>query len=398
MVLNRFALTSIALLCLASGCSAVGQSQPAQPSPAVAAAPIDGVVALGRLEPEGEVIKLSVPNAQDSRVDKILVKEGDRVKANQVIAILQGIERREAELRDAEADVKLREAELLKVQQGESKVSQLSSQEAAIKRLLAQLETSQIQRQAEIATAQATLQNAKLTYQRRQQLNQSGALPTAEVDTAAKDLAIAQANLQEKSANLAQTVKTLNAEIAQEQSRLQSLREVRPVDVQIAQAQLEKARIAVTQKQANIRDAEVRVPISGQILRINTRVGEQVNTQQGIVELAKTNQMYAIAEIPESNIGKVKQGQKAAISSEYASFEGELKGTVESIGLQVGKKGQAESGGTTPTTDQNARVITVRVKIDPADSKKVAAFTNMQVRVKLHTAAVTHRLKRPIVV
>jgi HlyD family secretion protein len=398
MVLNHFALTSIALLCLASGCSAVGQSQPAQPSPAVAAAPIDGVVALGRLEPEGEVIKLSVPNAQDSRVDKILVKEGDRVKANQVIAILQGIERREAELRDAEADVKLREAELLKVQQGESKVSQLSSQEAAIKRLLAQLETSQIQRQAEIATAQATLQNAKLTYQRRQQLNQSGALPTAEVDTAAKDLAIAQANLQEKSANLAQTVKTLNAEIAQEQSRLQSLREVRPVDVQIAQAQLEKARIAVTQKQANMRDAEVRVPISGQILRINTRVGEQVNTQQGIVELAKTNQMYAIAEIPESNIGKVKQGQKAAISSEYASFEGELKGTVESIGLQVGKKGQAESGGTTPTTDQNARVITVRVKIDPADSKKVAAFTNMQVRVKLHTAAVTHRLKRPIVV
>jgi HlyD family secretion protein len=398
MAPNRFALISIALLFLASGCGAVGQSQPAQPSPSVVAAPIDAVVALGRLEPEGEVIKLSVPNAQDSRVDKILVKEGDRVEANQVIAILQGIERRAAELRDAETEVKLREAELLKVQQGESKVSQLSSQEAAINRLLAQLETSQIQRQAEIATAKATLQNAQLTYQRRQQLNQSGALATAEVDTAAKDLAIAQANLQEKDANLAQTIKTLNAEIAQEQSRLQSLREVRPVDIQIAQAQLEKARIAVTQKQANMRDAEVRVPIAGQILRINTRVGEQVNTQQGIVELAKTHQMYAIAEIPESNIGQVKQGQKAMISSEYASFEGELQGTVESIGLQVGKKGQAESGGTTPTTDQNARVITVRVKIDPADSKKVEAFTNMQVRVKLHKATATHPLKRPIVV
>ena len=75
-------------------------------------------------------------------------------------------------------------------------------------------------------------------------------------------------------------------------------------------AQLEKARIAVTQQQANMRDAEVRVPIAGQILRINTRVGEQVNTQQGIVELAKTNQMYAIAEIPESSIGKIRTHQE----------------------------------------------------------------------------------------
>jgi HlyD family secretion protein len=380
---TRSALTATALLLLISGCGAASQSPPPSASPTVVAAPIDGIVALGRLEPEGEVIKLSVPNAQDSRVNQILVKEGDRVAENQVIAVLQGIERREAELQDAEADVKLREAELLKVQQGESKISQLSAQEAAISRLQAQLETSQIQREAEIATAKANLENIKLTYQRRQTLHQSGALPLAEVDAAAKDLAVAEAGLQEKAASLSQTTKTLSAEISQEQSRLQSLREVRPVDIQIAQAQLEKARIAVSQKQANLRDAEVRVPIAGQILRINTRVGEQVNTQQGIVELAKTSQMYAIAEIPESSIGKVKQGQTATITSEYATFEGELKGRIESIGLQVGKKGQADAGGATPTTDQNARVITVRIKIDPTDSKKVAAFTNMQIRVKL---------------
>lgn len=38
---------------------------------AVEAAPVTAVVALGRIEPEGEVIKLSVPNAQDSRVNQI---------------------------------------------------------------------------------------------------------------------------------------------------------------------------------------------------------------------------------------------------------------------------------------------------------------------------------------
>jgi HlyD family secretion protein len=48
------------------------------------------VTALGRLEPAGEVIKLSVANAQDSRVNQLLVTEGDRVTAKQLIATLQG--------------------------------------------------------------------------------------------------------------------------------------------------------------------------------------------------------------------------------------------------------------------------------------------------------------------
>jgi HlyD family secretion protein len=344
---------------------------------------VNSVVALGRLEPEGEVIKLSVPNAQDSRVNKILVKEGDRVEANQVIAILQGIERREADLQDAEADVRLRQAELLKTAQGESKIAQIAAQKAAIEKLKAQLSSSQIQQQAAIDTANANLHNVELTYQRRQELNGKGAIARSSVDETQRDLDIAQATVREKRASLTQTIETLEAEISQATSQLVALSEVRPVDIEIAQAQLEKARIAVNQKQANLRDAEVRVPISGQILRINTRVGEQVNTQQGIVELAKTNQMYAIAEIPESSIGKVRQGQKATVSSEYNSFNGELQGIVQSIGLQVGKKNQQDAGGSTPTTDQNARVVTVKVKIDPKDSEKVASFTNMQVRVKL---------------
>ena len=37
--------------------------------------PVQSVMALGRLEPQGEVIKLSVANAQDSRVNQLLVEE-----------------------------------------------------------------------------------------------------------------------------------------------------------------------------------------------------------------------------------------------------------------------------------------------------------------------------------
>jgi HlyD family secretion protein len=60
--------------------------------------------------PDGEVIKVSVSNAQDSRLNQIFVKEGDRVQANQVIALLKGFDRREANLQDADAEVKLRRA------------------------------------------------------------------------------------------------------------------------------------------------------------------------------------------------------------------------------------------------------------------------------------------------
>jgi HlyD family secretion protein len=376
-------LVSLAGLCAA--CSMLENNSSAEKP--VEAAPVKAVVALGRIEPEGEVIKLSVSNAQDSRVNQILVKEGDFVKANQVIAILQGIDRRQADLRDAEADVRLRQAELQKVQQGDAKQAQLAAQQAVITRLQAQLQTQTVQRRAAIASTEATLHNAKQTYQRRQILVREGALKRDELDSAQRDFATNQAELATRQAELDQTVKTLQAEIMQEQARLKELQEVRPVDVEIARAQLEKAKISVTQRKALLEDAEVRVPIAGQILRINTRIGEQVSTSQGIVELAQTDRMFATAEVSETDIPKVRRGQRAIITSEYGGFAGEIKGTVEQISLRIGKKTlQDATTSNSPTTDQNARVFMVRVRIDKVDNPKVAALTDIQVRVRLETA------------
>lgn len=364
----------------------------ASPKTPAKSAPVVAVVALGRIEPQGEVIKLSVPNAQDSRVNQILVKEGNYVKANQVIAVLQGIDRRKADLRDAEVDVRLRQAELAKVQQGEAKQAEITAQRAVVARLEAQLQTGTQQKEAAIASAEATFYDAQLTDQRRQTLAQTGAISRASRDEAQRDLATAKATLAERRAELAETVTTLQAEITQEQARLSQLKEVRPVDIEIAQAQLVKAKIAVEQQKANLEDVQVRVPIAGQILRINTRVGEQVNTSQGIVELARIDQMVAIAEVSETDVGEVHKGQRAKITSEYGGFAGEIQGTVEQIGLQIGRRtlqdaASASSGSTgNPTTDQNARIVAVKVRIDAKDSPKVAALTYMQVRVKLNLA------------
>lgn len=50
------------------------------------------VTALSKLEPQGEVIKLSVANAQASRVNELDVRESDRVTAGQLIVTLQGLD------------------------------------------------------------------------------------------------------------------------------------------------------------------------------------------------------------------------------------------------------------------------------------------------------------------
>jgi HlyD family secretion protein len=364
----------------------------------VQAAPVNAIVAIGRLEPEGEVIKLSVPNAQDSRVNQILVKEGDYVQSGQVIAILQGIDRRQADVNDARAEVKLQQAQLRKARQGDAKRAQLIAEQAAITRFEAQLKAETLQRKAAIASAKATVQNAALTYQRRQTLFGEGAIARADLDQAQRELNTAKADLEERKGALQQTLSTILADIAQQRAKLAELREIRPVDLQIAAAQLEKAEIAVKQRQTLLEDVRVRAPISGQILRINTRIGEQVNTSQGIMELARTNQMIVKAEIPENSIGKVRKQQRATVSSEYGGFTGEIQGTVEHIGLQVGKPANKDvNTDNSPSTDSNARVVLVKIRIDSADNAKVSALTNMQVRVKLATSTNTKTMSKPIV-
>uniref|UniRef100_UPI001D13635A biotin/lipoyl-binding protein n=1 Tax=Nostoc edaphicum TaxID=264686 RepID=UPI001D13635A len=57
-----------------------------QKAPVAVQPVVKTVTALGRLEPKGEIIKLSAPSSNEgNRVEQLLVKEGDRVKAGQVI-------------------------------------------------------------------------------------------------------------------------------------------------------------------------------------------------------------------------------------------------------------------------------------------------------------------------
>jgi HlyD family secretion protein len=386
--MNRSTIYLIAGLGLLIASCGQNPFQPAAPTPTPSVTPTTSAVsAIGRLEPEGEVIRVSVPNAQDSRVNQLLVKEGDRVQANQVIAILQGVDRRQADLQDAAAIRRLRQAELKKAEQGEAKESSILAQQATIQRLQRQLDTQTEQRQAAIANAEAVLAEAEQNYQRRAKLVEQGAIARAELDIAARNQATAAATVREKKADLADAKATIQAQIQEEQAKLAELQEVRPVDVEIARAQLDQANVTVQQREADLGDVQVRAPLAGQILRINTRVGEQVNTAQGIVELARTDRMFVVAEIAEADIGLVKVGQAATVVTDYGGFVGEVTGTVAQVGLQIGRRTLADGKNNSTLQDSNARIVEVRIRIVPTDNAKVNAFTGMQVRVKIDTTS-----------
>jgi HlyD family secretion protein len=378
------AILSLLMLTIACNADSLDRSQNAEAQTTTRIKQPKQVVALGKLTPKGEVIKLSVANAEDSRVNQILVDEGDRVKKDQVIAILQGFENSQRNLEEAEKEVELTQARLAQVQAGESKQAQLAAQQANISRLESQLRNETAERQAAIASAKAQLKQAQLTYDRNRSLQQQGAVSIQAFDQTKEGLDMAQATLNERLAQLGNTQQTLKQEITQERENLAQLQEIRPVDLKVAELEVEKATIAVAKIKADLEDTKVKVPISGQILRINTRVGEQVNTEEGIVELGRTDEMYAIAEVYETDIGKVKIGQPATVSSEYGGFTGKLKGTVEHLGLQVGTKELSATSEEDPTQDENSRIVEVKIRLNPEDSQKVSSLTNMQVRVEIN--------------
>ncbi|MBF2008965.1 MAG: ABC exporter membrane fusion protein [Chlorogloeopsis fritschii C42_A2020_084] len=337
------------------------------------------VTGLGRLEPEGEVIHLSAPTSiQGTRVKRILVKEGEKVQLEQVVAILDTYESRLAALNRAKQQVKIAKARLAKVKAG-AQTGEIAAQQATIARLEAESRGEIAAQQATIARLEAELSNAEAENRRYEELYQTGAISASARDSKRLPMQTAQQQLKEAKATLKRTVTSYREQIAQAKATLNRIVEVRPEDVRLAQAEVDDAIAQVQQAQADYNLAYVRSPINGKVLKIHTRAGEIVSNQ-GIANIGKTNQMYVVAEIYETDIKKVQIGQQATITS--VAFPGKLQGTVSQIGLQVSKQNVFDVN---PLADTDQKVVEVKIRIsDPEDSQRVARLTNLQVQVMIH--------------
>jgi HlyD family secretion protein len=338
---------------------------------------IQTVTALGALEPAGEVIDLTAPtSSQESRVDQLLVAVGDTVEAGEVIAILDSRDRLQASYDQTLQDVAVAQARLDQVRAG-AKTGDINTQQAEIARLEADQQARMAAQQATVDRLQAEAQNAEVEAQRYESLYGQGAISASERDTRQLTLQTTQRSWQQAQAELTRLQTTRSPEVNKAEATLSAIATVRPVDVQVLQAELSRAQAAADQAQASLEQAYVRSPQAGVIMDIHTRAGEMI-AAAGIAEIGQTEQMVAIAEVYESDVQKVQPGQSVRIFS--PALGEELRGTVAWVGLKVEQQGAIN---TDPSQNIDAKVVEVRVSLDAASSQMAANFTNLQVEVEI---------------
>ena len=297
------------------------------------------VSALGRLQPESEILKLAAPLALDGdRILEVKVKEGDTVVTGQVIAILDSRDRLQNDVNQAKEQIAIAQAKLNQIKAG-AKTGEINAQASTVDRarvqrqgdlitqreslakLEAQWQGDRNAQQATIAKVNAELNNAQAEYDRHRELERNGAISKSLLDT--KRLAAltstqqlneatailtridATANSQrrESQAIFDRTAQTGTTQIDEAQSNLDRISEVRPVDIRLAEAEVNHALALLKRTETELDRAYLRAPITGQILKIHTRAGEKQHAK-GIVELAQTNTMIAIAEVyPSIRVG-----------------------------------------------------------------------------------------------
>lgn len=262
--------------------------------PAAAPRPPEAVAALGRLDPSGEIHQLAAPISGiggSPRITRLLVLEGSRVEAGQLLAEF-----------DTGPALRAQGAVL------DSRIANLRSRLAVQSR----------------------------DIERYRELGRQGAIAGTDLDVRENDLLALSGQLQE--------------------------------------ALAERERI-----DADLVLTELRAPIAGTVLRLHARVGERPG-DKGVLELGASERMEALIEVYESDIDRVRLGQPVTISSEAGGFSGSLRGRVLRISPQVRQREVLSSD---PTEDADARIVEVRVALDPEDARRVRDLTGLRVIARL---------------
>jgi HlyD family secretion protein len=333
------------LLTAAAGAAAVLLPKAPAPEKATAApSPLRDTMAVGargRIEPEDGIILVAAPYfaGRPSLVKELRVKEGGWVKAGQVLAVLDSWDASEKALQQIEADVEVARTRLAQAKAG-PKQADVSEQK---------VEISRWESEYEIATTE---------YRRYQRLFQENIVPEIELD--------------QKRLVMERDKRMLDAA----RERLKSIEEIRKEDVDVRSAELAATITKVDQARVDLERMLVRAPSDGRVLKIHTYAGEEAGSQ-GILELGRTRRMYVVAEIYETDVARVKTGQKADISGDLVP-EG-LTGTVVYIDPQV-----SMSQLLTPDPAAYADTRVVKVKIELQKSERVAGLIYGKVNVVIH--------------
>jgi HlyD family secretion protein len=211
------------------------------------------------------------------RVIEVRVREGDKVKAGDVLVRFDlgetaiSVERDQSGVASAEARARDLEA---------------GSRRAEITGI-----------EAEIRDRQAAIELAQKERERQEFLLSRKVGTERDLDRAKTDLERAQASL------------------AVSESRLRLLREgSRKWQVQQANDEVARARAQLAQSKTIVTEAELRAPADALVIHRLIEPGQLVAGGQPSLTLAFTDRLYVRTFIPEPRLGRVKQGQAAEVS------------------------------------------------------------------------------------
>ena len=319
-------LAGLALVVIAAINVAVWRSRGVPSEPVViAAAAGDAAIAAGPglVEPQSEEIRVSAQIG--GRLASVLADEGDRVKAGQVLAIVDNRDYR-ARVESAEAEMGLREAERRRIVNG---ARTQERREAA----------------AALAEAEAILENARAEQARRQNLLRERVVSRAEAEDADRAARVAGARVEA----VRERVDLINAD-AREEDRARA-----DADVSLARARLDEAR-AVYEK------TFIRAPIDGVVLRRHRKAGESVSTQfdSPIITMADDRVRRVRVDVDEGDVGRLVVGQPAYVTAD-AFGERRFIGRVIRIGQLLGRKNVRTDE---PTERVDTKVLETLVELE----------------------------------
>jgi HlyD family secretion protein len=213
------------------------------------------------------------------RVTARLVDEGERVDVSQVVARLDDTELRQ-ELEVRQREVAAQEATLAELKAG-SRPEEIAQAEAALMR------------------AKAESERAAADNKRMEELLRRGVIANREYEAVLASHEVAQARERE----------------AAEQLRLVRIGP-RQERIDFARAHLQESRGAMAQAKSRLDYATLTSPIAGVVLAKNIEAGEQVTAGTPVVTVGDLSDTWLRAYIAETDLGRVKVGQQATITSD----------------------------------------------------------------------------------
>ena len=285
-----------------------------------------GVIAVsGRIE--GDTAAIAAKTS--GRIRELTVREGDEIKAGQVIAVLDdeqvrareeqataAVRQAEARARLAQQQIAVLEEQLRQSQLGvdqaradaQGRVNEAEGKLAAAEAQLAQAEASYAQAKWD-REAMARLFKRELIAEQeaRRAENNEGAQAAVvaasrrQVEAARGALTAARASLVNPAIRSSQAA-AVQSQILQAQS-----------DIAAAQAEAERARAQLQEARANRNDLRVVAPFAGTVATRTAEPGEVVTAGTPVVTLVNLGEVYLRAFVPEGQIGRVRIGQPARV-------------------------------------------------------------------------------------